>query len=212
MRTSAWVEPDWMASFPVALGSGVLGWSTASASCRAPLEEASSWSMVAFRVAASRSGPLSPLSSVSWRSRSDAAEASPLPSGATAVVPVESTDGAIDSDAETLAKFIGAVAKGWGWVRGNPQEAVKTMVGAYPEMDLGWEQKTIDLILKLSFDENTAAEGWGTFSPDSLDSQLSLLDKVGQYPNGRPKTEDVYTTAILDLTANSRPKLAAPGA
>lgn len=122
------------------------------------------------------------------------------------------TDAAVESDAETLAKFLGAVAKGWGFVHANPQEAVKTMVAAYPEMDLGWEEKTIDLILKLSFDENTATGGWGTFSPESLDSQLTLLDKVGQYPNGRPKTEDVYTTKILDLTADSRPKLAAPGA
>lgn len=120
------------------------------------------------------------------------------------------TDTAIEENAEQLAKFIGAVAKGWGWVHANPQKAVETLVGAYPQIDLGWEQKTIDLILKLSFDGTTAKDGWGTFDPASLDEQIALYDKIGQYPNGRPKVEDVYTTKILDMTAAERPKLDAP--
>jgi len=122
------------------------------------------------------------------------------------------TDTAIDSDAETLAKFIGAVGKGWGWVHANKEQAVEKLVAAYPEIDKEWELKTIDLVLKLSFDENTARDGWGTFDPASLESQLALLDQIGQYPNGRPKVEEVYTTKILELSAADRPKLAAPGA
>lgn len=122
------------------------------------------------------------------------------------------TDTAIEQDAETLAKFIGATARGWGWVHANPQEAVKKMVEAYPEMDLGWEQKTVDLVLKLSFDATTAKDGWGTFDPTSIEEQLALLDKVGQYPNGRPAAADVYTTKILELSAADRPKLDAPAA
>jgi NitT/TauT family transport system substrate-binding protein len=122
------------------------------------------------------------------------------------------TDDAIEKDPETLAKFIGAVAKGWGWAHANKDGAVNALVAAYPEIDLGWEQKTIDLILKLSFDGDTAANGWGTFDPASLESQIALLDQIGQYPNGRPKSEDVYTTKILELSAAERPKLAAPGA
>jgi NitT/TauT family transport system substrate-binding protein len=122
------------------------------------------------------------------------------------------TDEAVDRDPETLAKFIGAVGKGWGWTHANPQDAVKKLVAAYPEIDLDWELKTIDLILKLSFDPATATSGWGTFDPASIESQIALLDKIGQYPNGRPKSEDVYTTRILELSADGRPKLAAPGA
>ncbi|TPI67674.1 ABC transporter substrate-binding protein [Mesorhizobium sp. B3-1-3] len=122
------------------------------------------------------------------------------------------TDAAIEKDPGTLAKFIGAVGKGWGWVHANPQEAVKKMVAAYPEMDLGWEEKTVNLVLKLSFDSATARDGWGTFDPASIDEQLALLDKVGQYPNGRPAAKDVYTTKILELSAADRPKLDAPAA
>ncbi|MBX9457020.1 MAG: ABC transporter substrate-binding protein [Rhizobium sp.] len=121
------------------------------------------------------------------------------------------TDTAVEENAETLAKFIGAVAKGWGWVHANPAKAVETLVTAYPQLDLGWEQKTIDLILKLSFDASTAKDGWGTFDPASLEEQISLYDKIGQYPNGRPKVEDLYTTRILEMTAAERPKLDAPG-
>ncbi|MDF1777650.1 MAG: ABC transporter substrate-binding protein [Rhizobiaceae bacterium] len=122
------------------------------------------------------------------------------------------TDSAVEDNADILAKFIGAVAKGWGWTHANPQEAVKKAVAAYPNMDLEWEQKTIDLVLNLSFDANTAADGWGTFDPASLEDQISLYDSIGQYPDGRPKLEDVYTTKILDMTAAERPKLNAPGA
>ena len=94
----------------------------------------------------------------------------------------------------------------------NPQEAVKKMVAAYPEMDLGWEEKTVNLVLKLSFDAATARDGWGTFDPASIEEQLALLDKVGQYPNGRPAAADVHTTRILELSAAERPKLDAPAA
>ncbi len=122
------------------------------------------------------------------------------------------TDTAIEKDAETLAKFIGAVGKGWGWTHANPQEAVKKLVASRPELSLEWEQKTIDLVLKLSFDADTARDGWGTFDPKSIEEQIALFDKIGQYPNGAPKAEDVYTTKILELSAAERPKLNAPGA
>lgn len=120
------------------------------------------------------------------------------------------TDDAIDSNADQLAAFIGATGKGWGWVHANPSEAVEVMVNAVDGLDLGWEQKTVDLVLGLSFDENTARDGWGTFDPASLESQLALYDQIGQYDNGRPSLADVHTTSILEMTADARPKLGAP--
>lgn len=119
------------------------------------------------------------------------------------------TDAAIAEHADTLAAFIGAVGKGWGWVYDNPVEAVEIMVGAVDGLDLEWEKKTIDLVLKLSFDDNTAQGGWGTFDPASLETQIALYDQIGQYASGRPALEDVYTTSILEMTADQRPKLGA---
>ena len=120
------------------------------------------------------------------------------------------TDTAIEANIDVLANFIGAVGKGWGWTHANPEEAVKKTIAAHPSLDLEWELKTIDLILKMSFDANTAKDGWGTFDPASLETQIALFDKIGQYDNGRPKLEDVYTTKVLEMTADQRPKLNAP--
>lgn len=117
------------------------------------------------------------------------------------------TDDAIEKNADVLAGYVGAAAKGWGWTFENPQEAVKQMVEAYPALSLEWEMKTIDKIMELSFDAATAENGWATFDPASLEEQLSLYDRIGQYPNGRPKLEDVYTTKILEMTADLRPRI-----
>ncbi len=51
-----------------------------------------------------------------------------------------------------------------------------------------------------------------TFDPNSVEEQIALYDRIGQYPDGRPKLEDVYTTKILEMTSADRPKLNAPGA
>ena len=120
------------------------------------------------------------------------------------------TDRMIQSNAELLARFLAAVAKGWEWTYRNPQEAVKKVVAAYPQLSLEWELKTIDLVLQLSFDAETARHGWGYFSPAKLERQLALFDSIGQYKSGRPALKDVYTERILELTAGMRPKLGAP--
>lgn len=117
------------------------------------------------------------------------------------------TDEAIEKNADTLAKFIGATSKGWEWTKNNPQDAVKKTVEAYPDMSLEWELKTIDLILKLSFDAATAANGWGTFDPARIEEQIAMFDALKQYEQGRPKLEDVYTLKILEMTKDVRPRI-----
>jgi NitT/TauT family transport system substrate-binding protein len=117
------------------------------------------------------------------------------------------TDEAIENNAGVLAKFIGAVSKGWEWTKANPEEAVKKTVEAYPDMSLEWELKTIDLINRLSFNADTARDGWGTFDPAKIEEQIAMFDALEQYQTGRPKLEDVYTTKILELTKDVRPRI-----
>ena len=117
------------------------------------------------------------------------------------------TDDAVKNNADILAKFIGAVSKGWGDVHANPKESVKTLVSSYDGLSEEWEMKTIDLILKMSFDDDTKRDGWGTFDPQVLEDQLSLFDSIGQYKSGRPSLADVHTTRILEMTKGIRPKL-----
>jgi NitT/TauT family transport system substrate-binding protein len=120
------------------------------------------------------------------------------------------TDAALDQNPELLARYLRAAAKGWEWTHANPQAAVETLVEAQPEIDKEWELKTIDLINRLSFDADTARDGWATFDPASIEEQIAIFDEIGQYPSGRPALEDVQTTAILEMTAADRPKLDRP--
>ena len=122
------------------------------------------------------------------------------------------TDNAIETNAGTLARFIAAAGRGWGWTHANPEEAVRKVVTAYPSLSLEWELKTIGLVLEMSFDSDTARGGWGTFDPASIEEQLSIFDGIGQYPGGRPALDDVHTLKILEMTADQRPRLNAPGA
>ncbi|MCX5497153.1 ABC transporter substrate-binding protein [Kaistia dalseonensis] len=117
------------------------------------------------------------------------------------------TDDAIANHSDTLAKFIGAVAKGWGWTHANPKEAVELTVAAYPQLDLAIELATVPRILSLSFDAATAKDGWGTFDPASIAEQIAIYDKIGQFKGTAPKLDDVMTTKILELTAAERPKI-----
>lgn len=120
------------------------------------------------------------------------------------------TDDAIENNADVLAAFIGAAAKGWGFVHANPEEAVQMLVDNHDGISKEWELKTIGLVLSLSFDEDTARDGWGTFDPASLERQIALYESIGQYSGERPSLEDVHTTKILEMTADQRPKLGAP--
>ena len=122
------------------------------------------------------------------------------------------TDDAIETNAEILARFIAATGRGWGWTHANPEDAVRKTVAAYPSLSLEWELKTVGLVLELSFDADTARDGWGTFDPASIEEQISIFDGIGQYPGGRPALDDVHTLKILEMTADQRPKLNAPGA
>lgn len=117
------------------------------------------------------------------------------------------TDEALETESETIAKALTAIAKGWEWTHANPQEAVKLTVEAYPQLDLDVELETIPRILSLSFDETTAAGGWGTFDPAAIEEQISVYDQIGQFTSGAPAPEDVYATKILEMTAADRPKI-----
>jgi len=116
------------------------------------------------------------------------------------------TDDAIANNAEVLARFIRAAAKGWDWTYQNPKEAVEIAVAGYPQLDKEVELQTIDRVLSLSFDAATAKDGWGIFDPTAVQEQISVYDAIGQFPNGAPKLEDCISMAILEMTAKDRPK------
>jgi len=116
------------------------------------------------------------------------------------------TDDALAGSSEDIAKVMRAIAKGWAWTHDHPEEAVKLTVEAYPQLDLAIELQTVPRILQLSFDADTAKNGWGSFDPAAVQEQIAIYDKIGQFKSGAPKLEDCITTKILEMTAGERPK------
>jgi NitT/TauT family transport system substrate-binding protein len=117
------------------------------------------------------------------------------------------TEEALDKNADVLARFLTAVAKGWGYTHEHPDEAVEITVQAYPNLDLAIEKKTIPLVLSLSFDANTKENGWGNFKPSDIGNQINLMDEIGMFKGAaKPVLEQAMTTAILEKTAADRPK------
>lgn len=114
---------------------------------------------------------------------------------------------AYDSQRDNLVKFVRAVSKGWGWAFGNRRAAVDLMCDAYPALDREVEYKTIDLIMSLTFDETTKEHGWGWHAREKLQTQLDLFKEIGKFPGKAPVLEECVTWEILELTADTRPKL-----
>lgn len=112
-----------------------------------------------------------------------------------------------EGEKELLAKFIRGVARGWGWAFDNRRAAVDLMVDAYPSLDREIEYQTVDLIMQLSFDEETNANGWGWHSKEQLGAQLELFENIGMFEGKVPDLEDCVTWDILDMTADVRPRL-----
>jgi NitT/TauT family transport system substrate-binding protein len=117
------------------------------------------------------------------------------------------TDTAIAEHAETLAKVMRAIARGWAYTHAHPEDAVKLTVEAYPQLDLATELATVPRILSLSFDAATGSGGWGTFDPAAVGEQIAVYDKIGQFKSGAPKLADCTSTKILEMTAADRPKI-----
>lgn len=114
---------------------------------------------------------------------------------------------ALAEDADTIAAFIGAVARGWGWMYENRAASVDLLVDAYDQLDRAIEQATVETIVALSFDAATKEHGWGTFDPQVIADQIALYEKIGQFTGEVPTVEGFTTMAILDATEAERPKL-----
>ncbi|SMC82794.1 ABC transporter substrate-binding protein [Primorskyibacter flagellatus] len=115
---------------------------------------------------------------------------------------------------ETLANYrpqvdamIRAGSKGWGWVYDNREEAVDFLVERYPNLDRDNEMAAVDLAMDYSFDEKTAANGWGTMDPATWQKQIDIYSSLNQFAQDPPKVDDIMTMSVLETTAEARPKL-----
>ncbi len=109
---------------------------------------------------------------------------------------------------EQIAKFLKAVSKGWEWSFKNRPQAVDIMCDAYSNLDRSIEQQSVDTVMGLSFDKDTAVAGWGTFDPARVQSTVDLFASIDFFKDKKtPKLADFVTTQILEATKDSRAKL-----
>jgi len=114
------------------------------------------------------------------------------------------TDGELAQRPQELAKFIAATAKGWGYARNNPEEAVSLLVQMYPNLDRQSELETVRHLMEFAFNDVTQTQGWGAMTRENWAAQISIYDSLGQFKEGVPKVDDIMTLSILQATADMR--------
>jgi NitT/TauT family transport system substrate-binding protein len=122
-------------------------------------------------------------------------------------LPYYTTADLLKSSPDVLAGFLRATSRGWAYVKENPEKAVDLLVQEYPNLVRADELAAVSVMLGVEFTERTAAHGWGSFDPAVWQDQIDLFDSLKQFSAGKPKAEQVFTTAILEMTDKDRPKL-----
>ncbi|MYM56376.1 ABC transporter substrate-binding protein [Rhodobacteraceae bacterium GS-10] len=115
------------------------------------------------------------------------------------------TDQTMADHPEQVTAMIRAIARGWGWVHENPEQAVDILVERFPNMNRDSEMKAVGMAIAYSFNENTAKSGWGVMTRENWQTQIDTYDALGQFAKGAPKVDDVMTLDVLERTAAERP-------
>ena len=114
------------------------------------------------------------------------------------------TDEQLDQHQDVLVRFTRAAAKGWGYVRDNPTEAVDYLVEAYPNLDKASELEAVGSVIDFSFGDTTKASGWGSMTKENWEAQIKAYSDLKQFKGTTPTVDDVATFAILDATTDIR--------
>lgn len=117
------------------------------------------------------------------------------------------TDEQLDKHADVLTRFTRATAKGWAYVRDNPQEAVDMLCAAYPNLDKASELDAVRPVIDFSFGGNTKTEGWGSMSRANWEAQIKAYADLKQFKGTVPTVDDVASFAILEATADMRKQI-----
>lgn len=121
--------------------------------------------------------------------------------------PYYATADTVEKDAEMLAGFLRAAGRGWEYANANREAAVDMLLKEFPNLVKADEVAAADVMLKHIFTAATAKGGWATFDPAVWQAQIDVYDQLQQFSAGAPALDAVITTAILDATADVRPKI-----
>jgi NitT/TauT family transport system substrate-binding protein len=117
------------------------------------------------------------------------------------------TDQVLGEQEDVLVRYLTGSARGWGYAKEHPEEAVDLLVAEYPMLDRASELEAVGPVLGFSFGEATRARGWGQMTRENWQAQLDIYARLGQFKGATPAVDDVMTLAILDATKEVRPKI-----
>ncbi len=122
-------------------------------------------------------------------------------------LPYYTTADFLKSSPDALAGFLRAAGRGWAYAKENPEKAVDLLVQEYPNLIRADELAALPIMIDVEFTARTKTYGWGSFDPAVWQEQIDLFDELKQFQAGKPKLDQVVTTAIIDMTDKDRPKL-----
>lgn len=117
------------------------------------------------------------------------------------------TDDMLANHSEDLAAYLKGSARGWGYAKENPEEAVDHLVAEYPNLDKASEMEAVGPVLGFSFGETTMKSGWGAMNAENWEAQIKTYSDLKQFEGKTPALDEVMTTSILDATADIRMKV-----
>jgi NitT/TauT family transport system substrate-binding protein len=121
--------------------------------------------------------------------------------------PYYATTDTIRTRGDTLAKFMRASGRGWGYAYANRDKAIDLLMKQYTNLNAADERAAADVMLDYAFDARTAQNGWGTMDEAVWQDQIDLYAQLGQFTKRTPKLDDVMTMDVLKATADVRPKI-----
>ena len=113
----------------------------------------------------------------------------------------------IAKQGDVLGRFLRAAARGWGYAYANRDEAVALLTKQFPNLVAKDERQAADVMLDYCFDEHTKSAGYGAMDPAVWQNQIDLYASLDQFTKRVPKVDEVMTLAVLNSTADARPKI-----
>ena len=114
------------------------------------------------------------------------------------------TDEMLANNQDILARYLTGSARGWGYARNNPEEAVDHLVAEYRNLDRASELEAVKPVLGFSFDSTTAKDGWAAMNRENWQAQVETYASLDQFQGEVPSVDDVMTQDILVATESIR--------
>ena len=117
------------------------------------------------------------------------------------------TDEMLAEHGDVLARYLTGSARGWGYARQHPEEAVDHLVAEYRNLDRASEREAVGTVLGFSFDAATAKDGWAAMRRANWQRQIDVYAELGQFKGVVPTVDDVMTQDVLAATESLRKQI-----